>query len=554
MTLPLLIERPFIRAASILLFAISLLSLRAWERLQLPQVWQEDKLNILGFLEGGFPSLFEPVNGYLILVPKLVTMLSASISFSHYPLVSTVLAWLATIAVFYAIATAPTRLAGGVLLAAACMLVPSDPEVFGLPLYTFWWISLLLFLVVFWEEHSTRWGWRAAFIFLAALSSPVILVVLPLLWLRAWFLRKNSAEIGLGVWATLCTTVQLWVMWDSGSLDSGASHIGLAEITQVIPKFLGAYLIGNLQSGLQWASGLVLLLLLLVAMFRNRHSWVMWGLAYLWCVAVLMSMSRVSIDIIHPSLPEPRYFFFPFILMGWLLLQIAYADSNRWIRVGAWSTLAFAVLNALPVLDREHDDLNWEAHLNSCRQYDHYTIPVQSDGNAAHAWTLPMPGEICIELLASDPFFRSDVGQTFPYRVVGKTAEGVVAGPVLGLGAVVKNEWHGTDYYSVVAGASTLPGWRVLGSFFNSDNESGELVLHLRRGEQVWFRSEPRSQKQRIIIDGSNGHYMETLPATSEWALLEFSNATLPEEFNVRFVDGGGGWGEWSAVGFQSVQ
>jgi hypothetical protein len=71
----------------------------------------------------------------------------------------------------------------------------------------------------------------------------------------------------------------------------------------------------------------------------------------------------------------------------------------------------------------------------------------------------------------------------------------------------------------------------------------------MHRGEQVWFRSEPMSLKQRIIIVDSNGRYMEALPTTSEWVLLEFSNTSLPDEFEVKFVDGGDGREEWSAIG-----
>jgi len=99
-----------------------------------------------------------------LLVPKLITISAASISFSQYPLISTLLAWGVTLAVCYIIATAPIQLRGGLLLAVACLLVPSDPEVFGLPLYTFWWVSILLFVVVFWNQQSTDWGLRSAII------------------------------------------------------------------------------------------------------------------------------------------------------------------------------------------------------------------------------------------------------------------------------------------------------------------------------------------------------------------------------------------------------
>src|SRR5215475_5493181 len=144
---------------SVVFICLILLLVRAWPRLLNAQVWDEDGThNLPGFFKNGLADLFEPLNGYLVLVPKLITISAASISFSQYPLISTLLAWGVTLAVCYIIATAPIQLRGGLLLAVACLLVPSDPEVFGLPLYTFWWVSILLFVVVFWNQQSTDWG------------------------------------------------------------------------------------------------------------------------------------------------------------------------------------------------------------------------------------------------------------------------------------------------------------------------------------------------------------------------------------------------------------
>jgi len=541
----------------ILFFGAALLLIRAWPRLLIPDVWQEDGVvNIPGFLANGFSDIFEPVNGYLILVPKLITMLAASISISQYPLISILIAWGVTLTVFYVIASAPVYLSGGILLAATSLLIPSDPEVFGLPLYTFWWVSLLLFIIPFWNKQSTGWLGRAVIIFFASFSSPVCLVVLPLIWARAWLLRKHYVEIGLAVFASLCVAVQLWVMWHyPKSVVSSVGNINFAAFLQVIPKFLGAYLIGNLQSAWQWQFGIVLLAFFVVTIFRNRRLWVLWALVYLWCIAILMSISRANIEGIHHTLAGPRYFFYPFIFQSWLLLQIAFVDSSRWIRAGAWLFLLFSVLNALPVLDRKHDNLNWKENLNSCRQFDHYNLPIHSNGSVSDVWSLPMTGQKCAELLAHDTFYRQVGIKSFPYKIIGKSTNDIitldehrVTGKIPGLDAVVKSEWSGQDYNSSVAGFSTLPGWRVMGSYLHSEAEAGELILHLHRGEQIWFRSEPKSQKQRIIIEGSNGQYIDALPETSKWVLLEFSNAKLPDEFDVKFVDGGDGWGEWSAI------
>ena len=80
-------------------FALLLFSRRSAQLLS-PQVWDEDGTYVLaGLLARGWASLAEPVNGYLILVPKLVSALSLSVSFYHYPLVSTLVAWCVIVAV-----------------------------------------------------------------------------------------------------------------------------------------------------------------------------------------------------------------------------------------------------------------------------------------------------------------------------------------------------------------------------------------------------------------------------------------------------------------------
>jgi hypothetical protein len=222
----------------ILSIGVIILLARAWPRLFYPQVWDEDGTrNLPGFIQKGLADLFEPLNGYLVLVPKLITMSAASISFSQYPLISTLLAWGVTLAVFYFIATAPIQLHGGLLLAVACLLVPSDPEVFGLPLYTFWWVSILLFVVVFWNDQSTDWRLRSAVILLASLSSPVCIVVLPLMWVRALWFRRSKVEINLALLTTLCAGIQLWVMHRyAGLVASGSIYMHYARPDATLPR------------------------------------------------------------------------------------------------------------------------------------------------------------------------------------------------------------------------------------------------------------------------------------------------------------------------------
>jgi hypothetical protein len=109
--------------------------------------------------------------------------------------------------------------------------------------------------------------------------------------------------------------------------------------------------------------------------------------------------------------------------------------------------------------------------------------------------------------------------------------------------------WHGTDYFK-----SVLPGFSVIGSFVNSENDTGIISLHLKRGDQILFRSGPRVGGQFLLInEGGEGKFYTQLPlAIDQWNVLVFSNESLPSEFDVSFIDAGTKWGEWSAIALKS--
>jgi hypothetical protein len=47
-------------------------------------------------------------------------------------------------------------------------------------------------------------------------------------------------------------------------------------------------------------------------------------------------------------------------------------------------------------------------------------------------------------------------------------------------------------------------------------------------------------------IVGQEGTFIASLPLTTDWVTLEFSNSRLPHEFTLKVVNEGQGVGEWS--------
>jgi hypothetical protein len=104
------------------------------------------------------------------------------------------------------------------------------------------------------------------------------------------------------------------------------------------------------------------------------------------------------------------------------------------------------------------------------------------------------------------------------------------------------NEWAGSDFER-----SIVQGMSVLGSFVHSDADTGDVVLKMKRGNKLFYRSGPTMGRQTIEISQLK-QVATVLPAARDWIQLDFSNELLPESFDVKLSDNGAGWGEWSAI------
>jgi hypothetical protein len=397
-----------LRVGTIALAGLLLLFARRFAQLLHPQVWDEDGRIVQDIVASGFGTLVHPLNGYLVTTPKIIALVALFMPLREFALVSTVLAWAFTIAVLVAISIAPTTLRGGPLLALAALLVPSDPEVFGIPLYTFWWASLLLFVAVMWRPEAGGFWWRVAFILIGGLSSPIVLLVLPVALARAFHLRTRSEAIV----STICLGCALVQSAFISQLPRIAGVPLLARIEHAvheIPVFIGAYATGNLDPNREVTTPLRLLftviplVLIGLAVWREpRRRLVLIALAYFWLGAFLLSSFRVD----PPTIPDPvfagpRYFFFPYVLESWLLIEIALGGQTKGMRATAASVLMLAAFNVLPTLSRTHDDLDWSGNIARCAASSDAAvaqIPIEYDGIAAHAWTLPLTGYTCRQL------------------------------------------------------------------------------------------------------------------------------------------------------------
>lgn len=104
------------------------------------------------------------------------------------------------------------------------------------------------------------------------------------------------------------------------------------------------------------------------------------------------------------------------------------------------------------------------------------------------------------------------------------------------------NGWKGKDSWQ-----SNLPEMQVIGSWVNSDADTGSISLKLKKGDRLFYRSGPSGGRQLLNINGITQNPL-ILPITEEWAFIDFSGKLLPDEFEVTISDLGDRWGEWSAI------
>jgi hypothetical protein len=545
-------SRAFFQPMGLAALFFALLLVRRSAQLFHPQIWAEDGGQvILGFIQHGWRSFALPVNGYLNTSSKLIMGSSLMLSSLYCPLVSTLLVWLFIIGVCCAIALCPTWLPARPLIAIATLLVPCDPEVFGIPLYAFWWASLLLFLVVLWSEKSSDIKWRLTFVLVGGLSSPIIFLITPFLLIRSLVLTPKRRERVILAAAVICCFIQSLMLRKTDV--RGITK--LSSLRLILPKFLGSYIAGNIHhvsdKTLWFTAGIVLSLLLATLPFVARQL-KYWFLLGLWLGAMFFSAARVDLNVIHPQLAGPRYFFFPFVLLSWFVISVLFECDSKPLQLACAALLTAALLNTLPVLSRKHSDFRWADHLVSSSHFDHYQLPFTSNGYNtwylfldraesqklqnwglinAHSWPAPK--------------------KTFPYRIISVDANALatlssVDKRLLSTSCIVDDSWRGKDY-----DRSKYPGLTVIGSVRTGDADQGTLTVRLHRGDRVLFRTGPAVAHQNISVRNVRG-FFDYAPSAPDWILLEFSNDLLPDEFTVVFSDKSSSFGEWSAAALRS--
>ncbi len=384
--------------------------LRRWDQFTSPNVYAEDGMIVLpDALTVGWGALFEPVQGYLALTTRLFGSLALLPGgLAGYPFWGSVFATLFGVFVLVYIATTPSLLPRPFWFALAAALVPTGPEVFCLPFMAFWWAGLLLMVLVLRADHD-RPGLAAGdlalavFCGLSGVIAPLATVVLAV----RLFCFRDRFRGGFGLFALLSATagVQALVFLFHGKGTAGDTSVGeilggyraepFQSASRLIRRFFGEFLFPNVPDGV-WPQSLLALAGLFLIGFLAVSGWRTGRplFLYLWMFlagTLLLAVIRVDFTLMHPLEAAPRYFFYPWVLLSWMLIATLIFSRGTGTRVLCAICLILASSGLIRSLHAPpSDDLRWKEAVERLHENGFERLPVHYNGREEMKWELPM--------------------------------------------------------------------------------------------------------------------------------------------------------------------
>jgi len=372
-----------------------------------PYVWVEES-NILDLYQAhGF--LFAAIHqngGYLQWPTTFTVSLAAAVSFLQIPQIDYWLstAWFLATMLLILLPASVLRLRWRVGMVLVLVLAPMGPEIFGIALYIFWWTSLWPLITVLWSKDC--WWLRIPVLILGGVSSlagAAIAIPYAVLWMITRRRRDLVGTLVLGV--TLA--VQIPVYLSSYRASQVPFHLS-AVVQQELRNF--SYYVLAIASPapsdvLAFAGACMVLVIAgfvvwSVARRKPNHREL---LALFVGLLVMGGLSAIPAPLVSDPIKDgPRYYFFSFVVLAWVLLLVAATprvprlDKKWWemqfwelplARLAAVGIIALSLF-ALPRTFTSHDDtVSWPTQLARCQTATgSFSVPVQYNGQLSHMW------------------------------------------------------------------------------------------------------------------------------------------------------------------------
>lgn len=404
-------RRDALRILAVVGFCVVVWVWRRPEQLRRPYVWVEESEIIRNFLRDGWAGGLEPIQGYLVLPANVLVSLATAISFMDLPELMYVFALAVFVATVLLIILPESRWGDRTTrsaMAASMALVPTNPEVFGVLLYSLWWTTLWPLIILGWRRDL--WVLRVPLLAVGALSSPaggMLFAVFALAYVLHRRMRDLvSAAILLAGFAfqiilALGSTRAELLDRDADPRDvmqQALRAAGLFETRWLSP--------GNLDANFLLLAGVAFIAFVLVAalrlsFFAKRHEVLLLTVA----AGTFTLLSSVPVPLVtDPAGGGPRYYFLPFVTFAWVLLALwRHADVDR-LRTAAGVLLCISFLGLATTFSRGTEAttarLSWEDEVRKCAASTApiHQIPVYFDGSTKLFWTLDLSPAECRRL------------------------------------------------------------------------------------------------------------------------------------------------------------
>jgi len=497
-----------------------------------PGAWNEDGEQIISNLEtSGIFGLFDPVNGYLIVSSTLVNFISSRLSFDYYPEISAGL----TIVVTFVLIKRLTRLFDApfafYLFLATFLLYPSDSEVLGIGLYTFWVFGLFavcVFYVQIVKPGITIPAIDFGLLMIAMLSGPFGPISFALWFVLQFrtFDRRLWTLVGI---LALCCAVQAYTFLTTAQDDSKGE---VSEIVGNVPTILAEFF---------GADAVAILPVLIAAGLLNtgiRASAFAGGLI---AFAMFIAAYRVGdIRVLDQFGAGPRYFYYPYtIVILWALSALWLGNRtalHRVTRALSTTIIAALIVKGFPDLPRSQAYVDWRAEVDDCRfAVVGEPLRIYYDGTLRTPWVSPLTNVQCQRLVQASLLPGPQRSNCLP------------------------TQWREDRYYDACSsdqvpsnakGADVvqMDGFELEGASYTSQQggvDVATLELRVSQKALVAYRSGPETGEQFLEF---RSHFDAT-----ERVPLEHSTAwryiSPPRGYTkMRVIDAGTAPGQWTAI------
>ena len=356
-----------------------------------PQLWAEDGVIFFQqmYLEGA-RSLALTYSGYYHLVPRLVAWLAEAAQYRYVPAIYNLAGLGGTWAVVAMLHSPRLGLPAPFLYSLPLVLVPHfTGEVFVNLTNVQWSLALLLLLTVLQDppEKPRHLGIDALILVLAGLSTPLAVVVVPILALRVWLERSWRLAIETCI-ALFVASLQLLAFHRNPTFPTRSpGHEPWSWVELLGHKTIGTFFLGR---HLPYEHSPLLFLVAGGAL----GAWVVWrssrveggpgrrfalpGLFFgLATLAAVFFKFRDAADVLAPAAAAIRYFYVPWVTVCWALITIALQDRLS-SRIPATLLLAVILHSSVTTVFRTPPfrDFEWQSYEDRLEAREHLWIPI----------------------------------------------------------------------------------------------------------------------------------------------------------------------------------